>query len=108
MTKTNGETNAAWGQGLSQDDLMEHDTVLVLDNADNVVGSASKKDSHVFKAGQPHGILHRAFSVFLFDESDGRLLLHQRSSDKITFPDVCLPCVMIPEECVSSFPPSHF
>lgn len=78
-----------WGKGLSQDDLMERDTVLVVDNEDNVIGSASKKESHVFKPEQPHGILHRAFSVFLFDESDGRLLLHQRSADKITFPNVC-------------------
>jgi isopentenyl-diphosphate delta-isomerase type 1 len=79
---------AAWGVGLSQDDLMECDTVLVVDDQDKVVGSASKKDSHVFNAANPHGILHRAFSVFLFDESDGRLLLHQRAADKITFPNV--------------------
>lgn len=80
--------SANWGQGLSQNDLMERDTVLVVDNDDNVIGSASKKDSHVFNENQPHGILHRAFSIFIFDESDGRLLLHQRSADKITFPNV--------------------
>ena len=77
-----------WGQGLSQNDLMERDTVLVVDHQDNVVGSASKKESHVFSPKQPHGVLHRAFSVFLFDESTGRLLLHQRAADKITFPNV--------------------
>ncbi len=32
------------------------------------------------------GVLHRAFSVFLFD-SEGRLLLQQRSPEKITFPE---------------------
>ena len=31
------------------------------------------------------GLLHRAFSVFLFD-SKNRLLLQQRASEKITFP----------------------
>ena len=31
------------------------------------------------------GMLHRAFSVFLFN-SEGKLLLQQRSADKITFP----------------------
>ena len=31
------------------------------------------------------GMLHRAFSVFLFTP-DGRLILQQRSSAKITFP----------------------
>jgi isopentenyl-diphosphate delta-isomerase type 1 len=36
---------------------------------------------------QPRGILHRAFSVFLFD-SQGRLLLQQRAASKITFPSV--------------------
>ena len=33
------------------------------------------------------GLLHRAFSVFLFDAKD-RLLLQQRASEKITFPDM--------------------
>ena len=32
------------------------------------------------------GMLHRAFSVFLFN-SNGDLLLQQRASEKITFPD---------------------
>jgi isopentenyl-diphosphate delta-isomerase type 1 len=32
------------------------------------------------------GLLHRAFSVFLFD-SQNRLLLQQRATEKITFPD---------------------
>ncbi len=32
-----------------------------------------------------HGLLHRAFSVFLFD-SQNRLFLQQRSDEKITFP----------------------
>jgi isopentenyl-diphosphate delta-isomerase len=34
-----------------------------------------------------NGLLHRAFSVFLFD-SQNRLLLQQRASEKITFPDM--------------------
>jgi isopentenyl-diphosphate delta-isomerase len=33
------------------------------------------------------GLLHRAFSVFLFD-SENRLLLQQRATEKITFPDM--------------------
>lgn len=31
------------------------------------------------------GLLHRAFSVFLFDK-ENKLLLQQRASEKITFP----------------------
>lgn len=33
------------------------------------------------------GLLHRAFSVFLFD-SQNRLLLQQRANDKVTYPDM--------------------
>lgn len=33
------------------------------------------------------GLLHRAFSVFLFNE-DGKLLLQQRADEKITFPSM--------------------
>lgn len=40
-----------------------------------------------FTAQQPHGLLHRAFSVFLFD-SRGRLLLQRRASHKKTFASV--------------------
>jgi len=42
----------------------------------------------VFETKQLRGVLHRAFSVFLFDESTGELLLQQRASTKITFPNV--------------------
>ena len=34
------------------------------------------------------GLLHRAFSVFVFRPSDGKLLLQQCMSEKITFPDM--------------------
>lgn len=73
---------------MTQTDMMEKDTVLVLDNDDNVIGSESKRGSHEFTTKQPRGVLHRAFSVFIFDESTGELLLQQRASTKITFPNV--------------------
>ena len=91
-SSSNGGTTK-WGQGLTQNDLMEKDTVLVLNDKDEIIGSASKKDSHVFSPKQPRAILHRAFSVFLFDKSDGRLLLQQRASTKITFPNVRAACL---------------
>jgi hypothetical protein len=78
------------GNAMSQADMMIKDTVLVLDDNDNVIGSASKQSSHEFTMDQPRGVLHRAFSVFLFDESTGELLLQQRASTKITFPNVSL------------------
>ena len=76
------------GNAMSQLDFMEKDTVLVLDDKDNVIGSESKRGSHEFTPKTPRGVLHRAFSVFIFDESTGELLLQQRASSKITFPSV--------------------
>jgi len=77
-----------WDASMSQSQFMERDTVLVLNSNDIVIGSATKKDSHIFSSTQPTGILHRAFSVFLFDTSDNTLLLQKRASTKITFPNV--------------------
>ena len=68
----------------SQEDFMKYDTCIVVDAEDNIVGSGSKKDCHVF-TDQQSGILHRAFSVFLFDE-EKRLLLQKRAAHKFTFP----------------------
>ena len=84
--------------------LME-EVCIVLDNDDKPIGSASKKtcmcpvttkcyfsfladdmEGHLMK-NINEGLLHRAFSVFLFD-SKNRLLLQQRASEKITFPDM--------------------
>lgn len=76
------------GNAMTQEDMMIKDTVLVLDDNDNVIGSASKRTSHEFTTEQPRGILHRAFSVFIFDESTGEFLLTQRAASKITFPNV--------------------
>ena len=70
---------------MSQMDFMKKDECILLDEKDTVTGSANKYDAHVFNAEQPTGLLHRAFSVFLFD-SKGRLLLQQRAKSKITFP----------------------
>ncbi|KAF0705877.1 hypothetical protein AaE_014345 [Aphanomyces astaci] len=60
--------------------LME-EMVIQVDEKDNVVGPISKKESH-FK----DGVLHRAFSVFLFN-SDNQLLIQKRAAEKITFPN---------------------
>ena len=70
---------------MSQLDFMKKDECILLDEKDNVTGSANKYKTHVFSTEQPRGLLHRAFSVFLFDEK-GRLLLQQRAKSKITFP----------------------
>lgn len=58
---------------------------FLVDMSDNIIGTASKRDCHrVQKDGTV--LLHRAFSVFLFN-SKGDLLLQKRASEKVTYPD---------------------
>lgn len=63
---------------------MMEERVILLDTSDNVIGHASKKESHL-NTSIESGMLHRAFSVFLFTP-DNKLILQKRSADKITFP----------------------
>ncbi|KAL9102961.1 MAG: hypothetical protein Q9163_001948 [Psora crenata] len=78
--------------------LME-EVCIVVDKDDKAIGSASKKvcmpspptvgrvhNGHLMK-NIHEGLLHRAFSVFLFN-SENKLLLQQRASEKITFPEM--------------------
>jgi len=58
----------------------ESEELIRVDAQDNVVGFASKGICH-----DGEGLLHRAFSVFLFDK-DGRVLLQQRSEHKRLWP----------------------
>lgn len=88
MTNGSNGTATTWNGAMSQEDLMIKDTVIVVNDDDVVIGSASKQDSHVFSTQQPHGVLHRAFSVFLFDTTTHELLLQQRATAKITFSGV--------------------
>ncbi|KAJ3417616.1 Cytoplasmic GTPase/eEF2-like protein (ribosomal biogenesis) [Chytridiales sp. JEL 0842] len=63
--------------------LMEEMCILV-DNDDRAIGAETKKNCHLMTKIN-EGLLHRAFSVFLFN-SEGKLLLQQRADEKITFP----------------------
>jgi len=58
---------------------------ILVDNDDKPLGPVSKEECHK-NSNIKSGMLHRAFSVFLFN-TKGQLLLHQRASSKITFPD---------------------
>ena len=73
---------------MSQDELMKSDECILLSPSDGVTGSLNKAQCHVFSGSQPRGVLHRAFSVFLFDQTTHKLLLQQRAAHKITFPNV--------------------
>ncbi|XP_035688628.1 isopentenyl-diphosphate Delta-isomerase 1-like [Branchiostoma floridae] len=57
---------------------------ILIDENDKVTGFETKKNCHL-NENIKKGLLHRAFSVFLFN-SKGELLLQQRSDEKITFP----------------------
>ncbi|KAI8801020.1 NUDIX hydrolase domain-like protein [Cladochytrium replicatum] len=57
---------------------------IVVDENDNPIGAETKKNCHLME-NINKGLLHRAFSVFLFN-SESKLLLQQRADEKITFP----------------------
>ncbi len=54
--------------------------LILVDESDRAIGHASKADAHAGK-----GILHRAFSLFVFN-SAGELLLQQRATSKPLWP----------------------
>ena len=89
-------TPVVWDGAASQTELMEKDCCAVVDERDAITGLASKFEVHRFEGQTPTGRLHRAFSVFLFNEA-GQLLLQRRAACKITFPDVWTnPCCSHP------------
>lgn len=49
--------------------------VILVDELDNAIGTMEKQQAHV------EGVLHRAFSIFIFN-SEKKLLLQKRSSSK--------------------------
>ncbi len=58
----------------------ESELLILVDTDDQETGTLSKVECH-----DGDGILHRAFSVFLFNDQ-GELLLQQRSADKRLWP----------------------
>lgn len=57
---------------------------ILIDENDRKTGADSKKNCHL-NSNIEKGLLHRAFSVFIFNNEE-KLLLQQRSDAKITFP----------------------
>jgi isopentenyl-diphosphate delta-isomerase len=58
----------------------ESEALILVDDADCEIGSLSKTECH-----DGDGILHRAFSIFVFN-SRGELLLQRRSAEKRLWP----------------------
>jgi isopentenyl-diphosphate delta-isomerase len=55
--------------------MIEKNEVILVDEQDQIVGTMEKMEAHL------KGVLHRAFSVFIFD-TKGRMLLQQRAAQK--------------------------
>lgn len=66
-----------------QEKLLEERCILVDEN-DREIGSDSKRNCHTLD-DRGQSPLHRAFSLFIFNEKN-ELLMQQRSDEKITFP----------------------
>jgi len=77
------EDKAFEGKDEIQIQLMKEECIVV-DNDDKPIRPGSKKECHLM-TNINQGLLHRAFSIFLFN-SEGKLLLQQRAMEKITFP----------------------
>lgn len=59
--------------------MANHDKVILIDNADHVIGTMDKLEAH------QKGLLHRAVSVFIFNR-EGEWLLQQRALTKYHSP----------------------
>ncbi|MGZ3952300.1 MAG: isopentenyl-diphosphate Delta-isomerase [Flavisolibacter sp.] len=55
--------------------IMEEQEVILVNEKDESIGTMKKMEAH------EKGLLHRAFSVFIFDRN-GRMLLQQRAAEK--------------------------
>ncbi|XXG49589.1 hypothetical protein AAC387_Pa02g3731 [Persea americana] len=75
------------GMDAVQRRLMFEDECILVDEEDRVIGHDSKYNCHLMEIIESKNLLHRAFSVFLFN-SKHELLLQQRSATKVTFPKV--------------------
>src|SRR5690606_6717791 len=81
ITNTSPDSECAQGQSAgavlyptpAKPVVMEH--VILVDENDNEVGTMEKMEAH------RKGVLHRAFSILLFDET-GRMLIQKRANDK--------------------------
>ncbi|KAK4366420.1 hypothetical protein RND71_014300 [Anisodus tanguticus] len=84
-TKSMGDPIADANMDAVQRRLMFDDECILVDENDRVVGHDTKYNCHLMEKIEAENLLHRAFSVFLFN-SKYELLLQQRSATKVTFP----------------------
>ncbi|KAL0403371.1 UNVERIFIED_CONTAM: Isopentenyl-diphosphate Delta-isomerase II [Sesamum radiatum] len=85
LSSTMVDVAADSGMDAVQRRLMFEDECILVDENDRVVGHDTKYNCHLMEKIESLNLLHRAFSVFLFN-SKYELLLQQRSATKVTFP----------------------
>lgn len=81
-----GDDPSLAGHDEEQIRLME-ERCIVVDENDEILRDGSKKECHLM-TNIHKGLLHRAFSCFIFDPESGKLLLQRRAPEKITFPNM--------------------
>ncbi|XP_077284867.1 isopentenyl-diphosphate delta isomerase [Arctopsyche grandis] len=86
LTGTFYRTFAVQNIDVSQEAALDEENCILVDEADNTIGSASKRMCHIVGANGEIP-LHRAFSVFLFN-TKGEMLMQRRGNKKVTFPNV--------------------
>ncbi|KIO21584.1 hypothetical protein M407DRAFT_218080, partial [Tulasnella calospora MUT 4182] len=60
---------------------------IIVTPQDKAIGALDKKKCHLM-TNINKGLLHGAFAAFVFHPQTGKLLMQQRASEKITFPDM--------------------
>eukprot|EP00127_Corallochytrium_limacisporum_P005336 Clim_evm12s203 gene=Clim_evmTU12s203 len=86
-TKVEVNANETFFEGKDREQIrLMGEMCILVDENDKPIGYDTKVNCHLMKNIEK-GLLHRAFSVFLFD-SQGRLLIQQRAAEKITFPNM--------------------
>ncbi len=83
MSEPLRKIRASIGADLCSDTVVSFDdeAIVLVDRHDNEIGYLSKAEAH-----QGTGLLHRAFSIFVFDKK-GRLLIQRRSAGKRLWPN---------------------
>lgn len=103
LTERNFSTSLSSNLNKDQYSKMLSEQCIRVNTNDEIIGNASKKECHETS----NSYLHRAFSVLLFDECN-RLLMQQRSAEKITFPNYwtnscCSHPLFIDDHCEYNF-----
>ena len=52
--------DGAYGEGMTQTDMMEKDMLILVDGDDRITGAMSKREAHEFSAATPRGIPYPA------------------------------------------------